>query len=190
MGERLVMKLASFSLFTLLMILGLSSQAASLQGLVFISGNQYFFSDADTHTSYLLKPTNKEAQEALGKLKSLDTFSGRGIFGPGNTVYLESVDFVSLRRLLGVWRDPSVVVNFVDYSRVNFYIKGDRHTDEYSYAVAPAEGDNWRIFFSDQASVVLGSLTINRLKAQIELYDSNTGEVSKRFSLQKILQKP
>jgi hypothetical protein len=57
---------------------------------------------------------------------------------------------------------------------------------EYNYALAPADGDSWRIFFTDQSSVALGSLTVENSKAQIEVYDSATGEVIQRYNLEKL----
>lgn len=170
-----------------LFLFTLKAQAISLQGYVFRVDGEYYFSDRSTSKSYRVVPANSESQAALSRLNSYDTLIGHGSYGPRNTVYIDSIDFVSLRRLIGIWKDSSVFVNFVDYSRVLFEVKSDnRLLSQYHYAIAPAEGDNWRIFFTDQSSVVLGSLTVQNHKAQIEVYDPKNGEVSQRYDLKKI----
>lgn len=175
-----------YVLFLLLTFGGaFSAWADTLHGYVFVSNNNYYLSDSDTHRSYLLTPSNALAQEALSKLKSFDTMTATGSFETGQTFIVDSVDFVALRRLIGIWRAPQTVVNFMDYSRVNFHVSAG-HNSEYQYALSPGPGDSWRIFFTDTSSVVLGNILIDQGHAEIEVFDPKTGEVAQKFELEKL----
>jgi hypothetical protein len=161
-----------------------SAQANTLQGFIFVSNNNHYITDSLTHKSYLVSPSNNVAAEGLSKLKSFDTMTGTGMI-EGQVFILDSVDFVALRRLIGIWRAPQTVVNFMDYSRVNFRVPAGQNS-QYQYALSPGPGDTWRIFLTDKSSVVLGTLLIDNSHAQIEVFHPKTGEVSQKFELEKL----
>lgn len=181
------MKTRWFFPFLAVLLGSLGSFAMDLQGSVFIINNQYYFRDASTQKPYLLQTDSHETQIALSKLKNEDLLLGTGTLLPNSTVLLESIDFVQLRRLIGIWKGPSALINFVDFNQVHFRQTAGSEI-KYTYTLAPSDGDNWKIFFSDESSVVLGSVSVQNLKANLELYDSKTGNVYQRYELQKLPQ--
>ncbi len=185
-GTTLQMKILSVFFWISVISFGALAQT-SLQGYVVrSSSDSYFFTDSISHRTFAITPAKLEVSETLSKLSTFDSIQGRGQFGPRNTVILEAIDFVSLRRLLGTWKAPGVTVKFVDYSRVNFQLNGDRQSSEFSYVLSPVDGNFWKIFFTDRASVALGSINVENDMAKLEINDSQTGEITQRFNLKKI----
>jgi hypothetical protein len=163
-----------------------SAFATSFRGYVFLAAGNYYFSDEVSLKSFLIEPADETVRADLLKLKSFDTLIGTASLSSKQTMILESIDFVALRRLVGVWRGSQSLVNFSDLSRVSIYFHPTDESSSYRYALAPADGNSWRIFFSDQSSVVLGDLEVQESEANIQLYDSQTGELTRTLYLKKI----
>lgn len=173
------------TLFTIsILIFCAHSQALNLKGYVYVDEAGYSFIHTETLVASPIQPASSLIAHDLSKLKSFDSLVGSGYFTDNNRLVLESIDFVALRRLLGLWKANSAVVNFVDYTRVNFRLPNA--LTQYNYAMTPAPGNSWRIFFTDSSSVVLGAVAIEERTAKIEIYDPHTGEVSQRLELQKV----
>lgn len=184
-----------FSIFTffVFVFLGLASSKSiadttfadrvNLDGYVRITDGNIFFVESQTIKIYKLKAYTANAEEVLSKLKNFDHITGSARL-VDDTLLLESVEFVGLRRLLGYWQSPKVAIVFQSFQDVEFKLPSSK--SEYKYAVSPSDGNSWRVFFSDQSSVTLGSLTVSENKASIELYDPETGETSQQFDLKKV----
>lgn len=175
-------------LFALLFIsvLVLSSEALALnvRGFVYLDQQGYAFIESVSLRAFPVRPMNAEVAKDLRKLSSYDSLIGSGEFSKSGELQLESIDFVALLRLLGVWKSSEAIVNFRDYSRVS--IRVPEAKADYTYTMAPAEGNSWRIFFTDKSSVVLGAVSVQNNSAKMEIYDSKTGEVSQSLQLQKV----
>lgn len=174
----------SFLILASLLLLGSYSQAVNLKGYVYLEKNRYVFIPSDTTTAHPIVTSNSEVKEALTKLKSFDSLVGSGEFLKDGKLRLDSIDFVALRRLLGKWKSRLATVNFVDYTHVSFELFNSQAN--YKYVITPGLGDAWKIFFTDNSSVVLGAVAVEEQFAEIELYDSQTGDVTQRLRLQKV----
>ena len=187
------MKWFSIFAFSILIFLGLASSksAASdrvtLDGYVRITDGNLFFVDRGTIKVYKMKALTTSAEEVLARLSNFDHLTGVARL-VDDTLLVESVEFVGLRRLLGYWQSPKVAVYFQNFQDVEFKLPSSKN--EYKYAVSPTEGNTWRVFFSNQSSVTLGSLTISEDKASIEMYDPDTGELAQHIDLNKVSNPP
>jgi hypothetical protein len=90
-----------------------------------------------------------------------------------------------LRRLIGEWHGDSTKVRFADYSRVKFNMGGN--TREFLYALSPGMENDWRIYLTDQSSVVLGTLNLDESHALLEFYDPQTGMTAQQLQLSKVI---
>lgn len=178
-------------------LLSFSAHAENISGYVTVGENGYSFINSSTQKSYELKPANQSTSEDLKKLSNFDSLTGKASIlriNSKDVMLLESVDFVGLRRLLGLWKSKGTVLEFVDYNEVSFYFPNNRKKNfkmptkknRYRYSVSPTTTDSWRVFFADDDSVVLGSLNIQGSKAVIELYDTETGQTTETYSLEKV----
>lgn len=183
------MKLFSIFAFFVFVFLGLAgtksiaAERMALDGYVRMTGENIFFVESQSVKVYKLKAYTSSAEEVLSRLKNFDHITGSARL-VDDTLLLESVEFVGLRRLIGYWQSPKVAVIFENFHDVAFKMPSSK--SEYKYAVSPSEGNSWRVFFSDQSSVTLGSLTVSENKASIELYDPETGETSQQYDLKKV----
>lgn len=186
--------------------LGFSSLALAFEvplninGFVTLTNSGYLFIDSSTQKRFVLKPGNQSVSEDLKKLSNFDSITGKATAikgGSEEVLLLDSIDFVGLRNLLGLWKSRGTVLDFIDYNEVSFYFPSLRHQRygknkvptkkaSYRYSVSPTTSDSWRVFFASDESVVLGSLNIKGSKAVIEIYDVNTGEISETYSLEKV----
>jgi hypothetical protein len=181
MSERWLMK---FFVFTfILFALNLSAQAVNLRGYLYVVDGKYSFIDGQTLSLTPLRPKSLEIQDALHRLSSFDSITGTASISSENDLILESLDFVSLQRLIGTWQDGDKTVHFVNYTQVQ--VISPTETLEYTYVLSPCADATWCMYLSDSQSVVIGSLTFIGNQVQILLYDSMTGEISQTFNLQK-----
>jgi len=166
------------------------AHADSISGFLSIEGDKYIFVDIDKGLRHQIVATKVETQDSLKKLKNLDYFQGQGEIS-GDQILLDSIDFVGLRRLLGLWSDDSTIVDFRDYSQVAIYRSHwfsdtSAETSLVQYSIAPSNGSDWKIFFTDAANVVLASLLLHDAKATLHFYDLTSGEVTKTVELLRL----
>ena len=161
-----------------------ASNRVNVKGYLVLESDPYRFVDSETLKSYKLRIVTESAKNAVLKLKNFDGISGVAVKYDEETLLLESVEFVGLRRLLGKWKTNLELYQFVDYNRVQ--VTGSKDTVEMTYALSPSQNDNWRLFFTDSNSVTLGSLAIKNETATIETYDEDTGAVLKTLPLTRV----
>jgi hypothetical protein len=175
-----------------------SAEVVVLSGFVSKKENGYVLVEEKTSKRYDLRALNSETIESLKHLKHYDYISGYGEVKDNQIVLLESIDYVGLRRLLGLWHSADNVLNFVSFRSVKVVEQlqfiGDLgildvfKESTYDYAISPGSGGSWRVFFSDSDSVILASLTLSAKsdEARLELYDSSTGDITKELVLRKV----
>jgi hypothetical protein len=163
--------------------------AGSVGGFVAIDRDQYTYIDMQTNRRYTIRPVKSDTVESLKKLKNLDYFQGQGEL-QGNVLLLDTIDFVGLRRLLGLWTaDATSILDFQDYSKVIVYrtfLNVATPRAALQYSIAPASGADWRIFFTDENSVVLASLVLQDARATLKFFDLNSGSVVKTVELTRL----
>lgn len=188
------MKLNCFNkfyfLFTTLIILIFvnpiyaAGSSVSISGQIFKVDTGYSFLDSVNGHQYKLVAGTDSAKRSLEKLNDGDAIKGSAQLIQ-ETYVVQSVDFVGLQRILGLWKTKSTVVNFVDFSQVQFHVPGS--LSSYHYAISPTNTtDQWQVYFSDSSSVVLGSLSVDDQRAVIQLFDTETGNVTSSYELRKI----
>lgn len=161
------------------------AHALSINGYVVVNSGQHMLIDRETARTYHVQASNPDVKKSLLQLATFDALRGQVSAKSKDTLLLEAIDFVSLRRLLGDWHADSVHVTFLDYSRVSFNMAGNAR--EFLYALSPGQDNTWRIYLTDQASVVLGTLNINGDQAVLEFYDPKTGQTAQHLQLVKVL---
>lgn len=162
----------------------------SVTGFFIREQSEYSFISAGKHKTYRLKPATQEIQGQLEKLNNHDAIRGVGKFSNDHELVLESIDFVGLQRLLGSWTGSNFVFNFKTFAKVSLYssLPGVTH-GELQYAVAPAPGSQWKVFFTDSHQVSLASLNISEDHATLMFYDNQSGEPKQSLVLSKIRRK-
>lgn len=165
-------------------------RAITLAGfLVKLSNGEFNLVSSEDKQIREILPSNVDVVNQLNKLDDRDFIVGTGEVRSGK-ILLDSVDFVGLHRLLGVWMSDSIMFNFRSFSLVNMSW-GDEvnvgKTAQLNYSIAPTSFDSWQIFFSDVTQVQIATLTVDRQKARLDFYDKDTGEISKTYLLRKVI---
>ncbi len=164
-----------------------------VQGLIFVkTGDYYLHTD---NADYELITTDPLVLERLRCLNDGDSISGNGFKVNANQISLNTIEYVGLKKLLAYWYNKQEVFNFADFSNLNYwhYSMGSklvRGPFKFHYALSPVGKKNgqcnWKIFIADDREVVLGNLKwIAERILQIEIYDSNTGEI---YSTKQLIQ--
>ena len=180
----------NFLNLTILLLIQLSSIvfADNLSGLINIENNKFFLL-SENSTKLEVKPLNQTTSLNLQRLNTGDFLMGTGEILNGNIV-LQSIDFVGLKKLLGLWSSPTSWLNFESFSSVTVLFPNDIRPTSKSvtlqYSISPANQNTWRIFFSDEKSVALAILKLKEGTAEIQFLNSNTGEPSKLIELEKV----
>jgi len=171
-------------ILTTLTIFTSAALALSINGYIVVDKGQYLLIERETSRTYRVQASNPDVRKSLVQLATFDALRGQVSNKGSETLMLETIDFVSLRRLLGDWTDQTARVSFVDFSRVSFDMEGNSR--QFVYALSPGQANTWRIYLTDQSSVVLGTLNIDGLRAVLEFYDPQTGETAQRLQLSKV----
>jgi hypothetical protein len=164
-----------------------SLQAMQMSGYFSTNGNKTFLLTLDRTKRIEIRPFNTQAAVHLSRLKTGDLLSGTGDIS--NDVFVvNSVDFVGLKELLGVWLAGNNVMDFQSFSSVKAHLTADNRpvTLSMKYSITPGEENEWRVFFSDSDEIQLATLFLKKNTAALQFIDSQTGELSKVIELKKI----
>lgn len=172
----------------------------SVKGVVQIIDGHYHLRIDGNPAPLIIIPTNPATRTHLTCLKHGDFLSGTTKGVVEQQLILNSIDYVYLNALLGVWRDDHDIYKFEDYRNLYYWTFSEtlrqRHGPYYyRYALSPygesQQRCRWKVFFYDNLLVTLASLewaSANQIRLQI--YDADTGEVnsSKLLSRGVLLQ--
>ena len=176
--------------FLVLSLTSLMSQALPLYGFLSIENGQPYFIESRTSARMLIRPTKVDVIESLKKLSNYDSFQGQGEVNNNGELMLDSIDFVGLRSLIGLWSaEQRSIFEFQDFQKVLVYnpvFSVMTPRTQLQYSVAPSAGNEWRIFFTNENSVVLASLSLQEQRALLRFYNMDTGEVLKHLELTKV----
>lgn len=81
-----------------------ATKKINIKGYLVLESDPYRFIEADTLKSYKLRAATDVAKKAIMKLNNFDGINGVATLYDDQTLLLESVEFVGLRRLLGKWK--------------------------------------------------------------------------------------
>jgi hypothetical protein len=178
------------SLFVVATICSVSCFAEEISGIYFREKGLNFLFHPKKNKRFLLITSTEESTQAVSQLQSADLVYGTGEIA-GDTFFMNSVDVVGLRQLLGKWISLHTQLDFLNFNSVTVrqHVKlapQQPILKTLQYVVTPGpEKFEWRVFFSDDKSVTLASLALSGRIAQFDFYDENTGEVINRIVLKK-----
>lgn len=145
----------------------------------------------------LIHAKTDEAVQSLKKLDTGDTITAAGFFAYEScSVFIDSVDYVGLKRLLGHWHSSDGIISVQDFDSLSFYpinlkdlTKGGVYEKiepiRYRYSLTPSEGTEWVLFLSDSTSTTFATLQFSKSSAIMKIYDSDTGAIKKTLRMSK-----
>lgn len=181
----------------LLIVLGIvfhaELHAATIEGRVFFQNLKPLLVDPTENRYYLLIGTTQATDAVLKKLKHGDFISVEGQkTKTGNTINVESINYVGLKSLLGIWVGDDdycyIFDSFTEFS-IAPLVKGKKctppTTPSYTYLASPSV-QSWLLLISGQRNIYVGDLTfIGPRDAQIQLFDSETGDILRTLRLRR-----
>lgn len=170
----------------------LSTLAISYEGSVVKTASNIKLIDSTSHVSFKLRSNNDFINQHINKLKTGDYLSVDGIkISSENSIDIKSINYVGLKSLLGIWfsdDDTCYIFNSHTSFSISKIVNGTCLTPRsmhYTYLINPGF-NTWVMLISGQYSSYLGEVTIKNSKsAQIQLYDSETGDILKSLNLKK-----
>jgi hypothetical protein len=197
-----------FTLLAILTFASLSWSAETFFGIIQktavnpapeLPSSAFTYSLVDERGRYMfnLEPRDADTSKQLAKLNTGDLLSATGTLTQKSHMIVDSIDFVGLKKLLGLWKSEESVFNFKDFSTVQFYSLSDPDPQDaypsnkiklynFKYSLGPSSGDTWKLFFTDDRSVILTSIEFQKNSAKLMVFDSETGEERGTINLQKI----
>lgn len=126
------------------LLLSNTSWSAPIEGLVLRSSQGVFLRSSQATTQTIIKAANEEATEALSKLDTGDFISGDGVIADdGSAISITSIDYVGLKKILGLWLGEKDVVNFANFTDLEVYSPGfDSNLAQKHKADSPQEKQN------------------------------------------------
>lgn len=199
------------------------SQAASLieplsvVGTIEKQGSRLYFLTGNLCARYAISPNTGASELAsLRRLSSGDLVTATGELDHNTCIAtIESVDYVGLRQLLGLWVSEDGVITVRDFVSLRYYplqsdhdsakdklkSEGRRKTSDfynlttetlhvgtpvdYRYSITPSEGDEWVVFLSDNQSTTFATIQLGRNTAIMKIFDSETGVLTRTLRLAK-----
>lgn len=158
--------------------------AVELTGCLVQEGKQvYLVSDSDENHPLAVAPCadldSCATAETLSKLHDGDCLVGSGTRNL-DQVFIQHIDSIQLKSLLGAWRSSNWQMNFQNFYSVvitDLSDGGSSAPDNYSYSLAPNPGTGWNIFLSLNNKVQAGRLNLSAETLSLQLVDANTGEL-------------
>lgn len=121
--------------------------------------------------------TSQDATDTIGKLADGDQISGSGHMEQ-NQIVIDTINFVGLRHLIGVWQNATTRIIFRDFSSVEVIDIRTQAVNRYTYSLSPHLGQNdWKFFMSDSQRVILNSLLESPGKITITVFDDSSGAI-------------
>jgi hypothetical protein len=179
-----------FILLVTLSLISLHSFALNYSGTVLRNNLSLRLLDSNSNKSYSLSAATPLMASYLNKLDDGDFISiDADKNGQQTQLTVNSVNYVGLQVLLGTWSgDDNYYYNFKSFNEFSLSKKINADTaikSEYTYLINPAN-TAWTILISGPYNSYLGGLNIyNSHEAEIQLYDSETGEILRTVQLRK-----
>ena len=155
--------------------------------------NQIFFIDEVSHQSYSVTGSTPIISTYLNKLSPGDFISIEGSLNINLTILtINSVNYIGLKALLGTWTgDDLYCYNFSSFTEfsISHFGQGKKcfpaDAPSYTYFVNPTTS-SWVMLLAGDRGSYVGELKINNPKdIEIELYDSETGDILRSIHLRK-----
>lgn len=180
-----------------------SSQAGQfLNGTIFLKGENIYLnaslsSDSEP-VSIRIAPRTEMVKEVLNKLNTGDYLSGGFEMDAANRLYwLDTVESVGLRSLLGSWYEAGTLFRFESFNRLRIVssvnvIEGGVFSSriqskDFNYSLSPSDGErNWIAFLSDRQTTYYSTIENFGSIIRIKLYDTDSGNLIKVHNLSRM----
>ena len=172
----------------------LASFAITFDGLIAKTKTKTLFVDNINKKSYTLSGKTPIISTYLAKLSDGDFISIEGLKNTDQTILtISSVNYIGLNALLGTWLDDkSNCYNFSSFTELSVTKKaigsecGSGPTPNFTYIINPAS-TSWVVLISgEMGGGYIGDLKfISPREIQIQLYDSETGDILSYLHLRK-----
>lgn len=176
--------------FLLTQLMGVQTLLAGpVSGFVIFDQDTQYLVDNGISKAFVIKPSNQNIEKVLFRLNNFDRVSGQANTNSENIVILESIDFVSLRKLLGSWstNNHKNQIIFSDHNTL-LWIENDEVIRK-NYYLAPGPHDSWMLFMSDLNKVTMSRLVIeespSNIRLNIEVLDPNSGDIMEKLVLDR-----
>lgn len=177
-----------------------SAIANAFEGrVVFRNSVAHIVMDSAPTELWKIEGLSDQVTSQVKGLQEGDLLSATGELVISNkTAYVETVDFVGLKRILGRWESKDgYSINFKDFRSAVVAQKqplpwdpNEEKTVNLVYAILPLKESNWSLFMSNRKTVRVGTLSIQETKLSIQLVDQRTGKVTEDISLSPSAELP
>ncbi len=168
----------------------------SLAGFLIKEYGKIYLSSRTTCGRYEVSTSSAEVTNNLRKLTN-----GDAVLATANLdlrlcqVHIQSIDYVGLRRLLGIWQSDAGYIDIGNFSSLKIYPKFKVEAKfgpldfevptpiTYQYSVLPSPGKEWVVFLSDSKTTTFATLTLEKSKAVLRTYDPDSGAVTQELHM-------
>lgn len=175
-------------------LFALGAKADNLAGVLQKKDGSFFIHLASTNQVYAIANMSAEASESLIKLESGDYINGSGdVDEKGRKVSLKTLDYVGLKKLLGIWYSGDAVMNFSSFNQLSVYPFGAGFKNiniaippaknDFRYSTAPYYGERWALFLSDNVGTTFATLEMGADSATLRTFSPQTGAVLRTLRL-------
>jgi hypothetical protein len=187
--------------FVLTVFSSMTSLAASqFSGVLVKDHNSYFLTSVTGCKRFAVSSTDNDVNQNLKKMDAGDLITATGTLDTDKcTADVNSIDYVGLKKMLGVWYSDEGLFTVTDYSNLSYYPLSSKDlppsnntTDfqklqpiNYQYSMTPSDGAEWVIFLTDKTQTSLATIKVSAFAATMKIFDSQNGNVLKTLYLQK-----
>lgn len=182
--------------------LGFSSMALSAQQITGkverIQYSAYLQTSAPQSChKYRIEANSEEAAGNIEKLSTGDALTASGVYdNRACRVLIDSVDYVGLKDLLGLWYNDDGYVHVHNFTTISVHsiqfrkIKaGEKvNTVDFRYSVTPSSGNEWVVFLSTPKSTTFATVNLKKTSATVKIFDSENGSIVQTINLKKMVK--
>lgn len=114
-----------------------------------------FFENYDQKI-YFLTAGNSSIENLFDRLSEGDFIQFESTLNPNteDALTVNDVNFVGLKRLMGLWVSSSSVLKFQNFQEMSFYLRSGRslRQPKFNYSIFPTNGPEWIMIFSNANS--------------------------------------
>jgi hypothetical protein len=170
--------------------LSVGAENVVITGKLLVKQNNFQLISTDKKV-YSLVPINQEVLHSLKQLSTGDSIQGAGQVKNNQTLILDSIDFVGIKKLLGGWQSSDGFFSFENYEDLTLYNFSSHlmlgKKSAMKYALTPSEDSQWKIFIIQNGEVVLANLDfVSDTMMTLNHFNSKSGNISKKTILIKV----
>jgi len=190
--------LQPFAITFVLLMSYVNAMASPIQGTVHV-GVDRVLNLVINNKNFAIKSQSVAVAQDLSRVGEGDLIVAEGYYSlASQIVYINSIDWVGLNRLLGHWRtDDWKVIEFKNYTQLYLYNTSLSNVKEFSptvtestrhdiqYRVTPGTGNYWSLLLSGDRHVYIGELLLFDKTIALRIYD-DSGKFLKQLNLSRV----